>query len=504
MSSLSSSTRRWARLLPALGVFAAGVLLAEVNLWGSRHFTRWDLSQDRNSSLSEPTLALLRSLREPVEIISLLSARDPLALDARHLLTSYQAASPWIRVKFIDPDRDTLEFLALDKQHDVLSETSEEGSSFAETSFLIRKGARSWYIRSQQLLTYDEEGYAVLRLEALLTEGIARVEQQEKLTLCFTTGHGERSLDDLGPEGLSELRRRLEKSNFEVLSVPLDTPHPEEKLQGCSGLVVPGAERPWSSRQEQAVQQAGERGASLFLLLDPIVQNSGRIEPPGFQDLFQEWGVSVEPGFVLERDPARKLPRGLGEAFFAGVATHPITRGLATDEMRSGARPILVGSQALQLTPASSAQALLLTSPRAQLLRENIATGPLPRESQQRLVLAAALELPAPAPGARPRRAVLLGTSSLASNDSYRNPELYGNRLFLENAIAWLTDRPALVSVPERRARPVGLSLSEESLQELFRYVVFYMPATAFFTGLFLLMRRRSQARSHSTEESAE
>jgi nitrate reductase gamma subunit len=52
--------------------------------------------------------------------------------------------------------------------------------------------------------------------------------------------------------------------------------------------------------------------------------------------------------------------------------------------------------------------------------------------------------------------------------------------------------RPAIVSVPEKPARAVGLSLTEESLGEILRYVLVYMPGTAALAGFVLLYRRRA------------
>jgi hypothetical protein len=68
---------------------------------------------------------------------------------------------------------------------------------------------------------------------------------------------------------------------------------------------------------------------------------------------------------------------------------------------------------------------------------------------------------------------------------------LLGARLLVENALAWVAARPAIVSVPQKPARTVGLSLTQESLGEILRYVLVYMPSTAALGGFVLLFRRR-------------
>jgi hypothetical protein len=121
---------------------------------------------------------------------------------------------------------------------------------------------------------------------------------------------------------------------------------------------------------------------------------------------------------------------------------------------------------------------------------------------RSRQVLAVAHEL-SPAKDGPPTRIVLVGSATVAQNRSFREAALYGNRLFVENALAWVAARPTLVSVPEKPPREIGLSLSQESLGEVLRYVMIYMPVTAALLGAFVLLRRRAvETRSRRRPES--
>jgi nitrate reductase gamma subunit len=72
--------------------------------------------------------------------------------------------------------------------------------------------------------------------------------------------------------------------------------------------------------------------------------------------------------------------------------------------------------------------------------------------------------------------------------------------LLVESSVAWVAARPAIVSVPEKPARAVGLALTEESLGEILRYVLIYMPGTAALVGFMLLYRRRAQEKRSRRE----
>jgi hypothetical protein len=160
-------------------------------------------------------------------------------------------------------------------------------------------------------------------------------------------------------------------------------------------------------------------------------------------------------------------------------------------------------SGAASLLLRSSDSAIALRDLRA--LSENSA-GAAPAGAPQSYGLAAAVELPKPEKSQRAHgpRVMVSGASNLAYNRNFQDPSLYGNRRLLENAISWAAARPSMLSVPAKAEREVGLSLSEESLGEVMRYVLLYMPLSAGLIGAFVLLRRRSdEKRSRQGSASA-
>jgi hypothetical protein len=89
----------------------------------------------------------------------------------------------------------------------------------------------------------------------------------------------------------------------------------------------------------------------------------------------------------------------------------------------------------------------------------------------------------------------VVGSSNLAWSRNWRDPAALGNRLFVESAVSWLAERPLLVSVPEQATHEVGLALTEESLGEVMRYVLLYLPGSAAALGLLVMLRRRAGER---------
>lgn len=494
------------RALSALGLAAAAAAALNVNLLASRFYERWDFTSQGLYTLSEPTRRILGSLTEPVDVILLLSRSDPLNASLRHLLTSYSAETGQLRVRAVDPDQHPAEFSAIQKKYGVVAGTTTDGQAVTDASLVIAQGERHWFVGSESLIRLDADGSrARPALEQALTEGIANVLDGSKTIACFTRGHQERGLHDAGPEGLAELAARLEKSNLTAEERELG-PNAGSQLDGCRLLIIAGPRVPFGVAEAEALVQAARRGVSVLALLSPMVSSDARLVRSGLEPLAALADIELGHNLVLETEGKSRLPRSNGEVFFAVPLPHPVTEGLTRVESDVTFN-VLVG-EAQSVRPSPPALPLLSTSDQAFSLEDFrpllAPEGERDRPAgHARFVLAAARELGRPE-GGPPLRFVVVGSSSIALNRNFRDPALYGGRLLIENAVAWLSARPALVSVPEKSAREIGLALSEEALGEVLRYVLVYMPATAALLGCFVILRRRSQEkRSRQATSSA-
>ena len=488
------------RAFAALGVLGAALLAVNLNVLVARWYKRWDLTADRLYTLSAPTMKTLHALDQPVAITVFLSRADPLSVSVRQMLVQYRAETNKLSSKFVDPDQNPAEFQALQKDLGLLTGHAEDGRVVTDASLVITRGERHWFITSDELVHYDDQsGKARPRLEQALTEGIANVLGDTKAKACFATGHRELSIDDVGPEGLAEVRHRLEKSNFDVS--PVDLSAPDAKLVDCTVLVVPGPSVTVDEAASARIALFIKGGGSAYVLSAPILGEDKRVQRSGLEPVAQLIGVDFGQDFILETDAALRLPRGAGEVFFATPQAHEVTRGLEREGVKIDSRVLVSGAQSLRISSNSPAKALLVSSDQAlsvrdlsNLLDPNHKHDPLEQAARSSFTLAVAAELPKPA-GSTAKygpRVVIAGAANLVWGRNYSDSSLYGDRLFSENALSWLSSRPTLVSVPEKTEHDVGLSLSEGTLAEVLRYVLIYMPGCAAALGTFVLMRRRS------------
>jgi hypothetical protein len=498
------------RALPWLGVVAGALLLVNVNVLGARWYERWDFTSDKLYSLSQPTRELLTSLQRPVNVSVLLSKGDPLLVSVRHMLEAYGAVTRQLRVTYVDPDRSPAEFLALQQKYQILAGKADDGRIITDAVIVMAEdgraggdgsAARHWFITTDELVHFDEDsGRSRPALEQALSSALDNVRRTEKAKLCFTTGHREPTLDDLGPQGLSELKQRLLKNNYDVQSV--DASSPKASFNECVAVVVPTPELEFSTDEAKRLADYVRGGGNALLLLGPTLGDAPQVRGTGLEPVLEQAGVALERNVVFEQDDAMRLPRGSGELFFAKLRPHAITRGVLHEDDKLSSRVLVV--QARSLSVNSGAALLMESSDQAVALKDlrpldgsgrpnDVTAG----AQHQAFGLAGAREL-APTPGGKAAhgpRLFVTGASNLAWNRNFQDPSLYGNRRLIENAISWAAARPSMISVPEKPEREVGLSLSEESLGEVLRYVLLYMPASAGLIAAFVLLRRRSLER---------
>jgi hypothetical protein len=503
------SSVKLTRIAPWLGVAASAALLVNLNVLGARWYKRWDWTTDKLYTLSTPTRELLSRLQEPVEVEVLLSKSDPLSVSVRHMLDAYGAQTRQLRVRYVDPDRSPTEFLAIQQKYQIMAGKAEDGRVITDAVIVLSQAERHWFLTSDELVQLDEDsGRARPALELALSTAIDNLRRADKAKLCFTTGHREPTLDDAGPQGLSNLRRRLEKSNYEPVSV--DASAPQVSYADCAVVIVPTPERELGAGEAQKLADYVKAGGSALLLLAPNAGEAGKVRGTGLEPVLELAGVTLGRDVVLERDKAVRLPSGNGELFFAKLRPHPITRGVLHEDDKLSSRVLVAQSRSLE--PGGGATLVMESSDSAIALRDlsPLGDGPAPSDLEQGLLaktygIAAARELPKPAASkaAHGPRLFVSGASNLAWNRNFQDPALYGNQRLIENVVSWLAARPSMLSVPQKAEREVGLSLSEESLDEVQRYVLLYMPAASGLLAAFVLLRRRNDERKARANRSS-
>ena len=459
-----------------------GILFILVNFIASRRYARTDLSRQRITTLSEQTLRALEALTDPVSVSVFFQPTSRLYDLTHDLLDEYARRSPNIQVEYVDPQQDIARARQLVKELEIKD----------LNLVVLRAGSRRKYLTDADLAEYDystmqlgggEPRVTAFKGEDAFTSALIGVTRTVAPTVWFTNGHGEKSLEDEAPTGLSEVKQILRQQDMTIEMVTLleRTEIPADvKL-----VVIAGPERRFTEQEIGILQAYLERGGKVLALIDPL-------EDTGLEPWLATWGVVVGQDIVV--DPARQLPFvSAANLFVTEYTIHPVVEKMKTlatlfPLARSvrPAQPLPEGLTATALTLTSSeGWGETQTSVKTFEFNEG-------EDVKGPVSIAVAAERTVPAKGdARQTktRLVVIGDSDFTLNAQLPN---VGNRDFLLGCVYWLTNQEQLIGIGPKSLNTVKLNLTGAQLTGVFWFSLLALPLACGALGALMWWTRRT------------
>jgi gliding motility-associatede transport system auxiliary component len=428
-------------------VVAALVILVAVNYVAFRHDKRFDWTAERLYTLSDQTQHIVRSLKKDVTFILFSQEPNPV-LDQR--MAEYQALSRHIHFERVDPQ----EHPEIARQYGV----ARRGQMIA-----VSGG------RTERLEQTDEQD---------ITNALLKATENTVKTVCFVTGHGEKSVDSGEADGYSGVEQELVQEAYLVKTVNLVTSG--QVPADCTVVVEAGPTRPLFPQEAAMIEKYLDGGGGALLLVDPETDS-------GLSSVFQAWNIAVGDNIVIDAS-------GIGRLFQMGptiplvvdYGSSPVTRGFErtmtffplarTVDLASNTKFNPQITELFRTSPASWATPKI-TGTRLSFDPAHDTKGPLC------LGVAAVRQQPG-----KPARMVVIGDSDFATNrwiGLQRNGDLFFN------AIGWLTGSENLISIrPKSPAnRRVTMTTSQE---RVFTWVTLvFLPGLVIASGIWIWWRRR-------------
>ncbi|MCB2189035.1 MAG: GldG family protein [Deltaproteobacteria bacterium] len=287
--SLAGRTARLG-LGAGLSVLVVVALVFFLGSLAGRHHLRWDFSASGVHTLAPQTRQVLAGLGEPVKAYAFFREAQAGRAEAQAVLDNFAFASPAFTYQFVDPDSDP--------------------------GLAMRFKVRTY---GTVVLTQGERQERVqLPEEENLTNALVRLTKPGQKVVYFLTGHGESGLDDIGKEGLGNLKKAVEGENYVVKALLLAT---SQRVPPDAAVVVAaGPQKPYTAPELARLADYLNQGGGLLLLLEPK-------QDAGLKDWLQARGVILAQDLVL--DNASRL-QGLSPAAPLAVSygAHPLTKGL--------------------------------------------------------------------------------------------------------------------------------------------------------------------------------
>ena len=458
------------------------VLWAMANYLNARHHHRFDLTENRQYSLSPKTVAVLQDLKEPLHITTLYRPGTFIFRQVEDILDEYAAASPWVRVEHIDAERNRVkvELLAMRLNMD----------TFELNTVIFEFGGKSKHVPESEVIEYDYGGLyqgrepspPKFKGEEAFTSAILECVQDSQSIVYFVSGHGERGIGGYQKSGMSNAAKRLMRQNFRVESLLLLGK--KEVPADCDVLGIIGPRKKFSAGEVDVLREYLSSGGKCLVMIDPLVDC-------GLEGLLEEWGVKLGNDIVL--DPVRRL-------FFTGPTSiftdeygyHEITRKM------KGVATIFPLVRSVEFSGAGMFQGaeLVMTSQEAWAetdVRAKEAKYDEGKDKKGPVSIAVAVaERKSPDSDAEGEsggmRLVVFGDSDIISDAQIGS---VGNSDIFLNSINWLAEKEKLISIGPRTADVRKVSISVGQMRFIFWSTVAGLPLLAVFIGVFVWWRRR-------------
>ncbi len=431
-------------------------ILAVLNFLGQENHKRFDLTEDKDYTLSPQTIQILENLKEPVHIIGFFVLGDSRQMDAKDLLDEYRFYTDKLTYEFVDPDVQR-------------AFASQFENPYSGTLFFTSGD------RQQRVSTIDEQA---------LTSALLKVTQDEQKVVYFITGHGERDVQEYGDRGFSQIKRKLENDNYEVAPLILATIS-DTIPSDASVLVLAAPQVELPQNERDILINYLHHGGRIVALTDPGLPNP---IGPGIVT----WGIDLEDAFVFDipnaflgADPATPIiaryPRHRITEQLGSLATfYPLARPIRLLDDRS---PTLNAIGFVRTSRDSWGDTGLMQFLQTRQIQFN----PADNDIRGPLNIAVAVE-----DSVTDSRLVVFGDSDFISNQglSMMSGQVGNADIFL-NAVNWAAEEDTLISVRSTPPTNRQLFLTGPQLRLVFLITVVGLPLLVVVAGVSVWWRRR-------------
>jgi ABC-type uncharacterized transport system involved in gliding motility auxiliary subunit len=465
--------RRQARYGTLTGVSILVVLgiLVAINYIGSRQNKRWDLTANKQFSLSDQSRSLVAKLDAPLQVQ--VFAQEPDFPRYQDKLKEYEYSSKRISTEYIDPDKKP----TIAKQNQV----QQYG-----TIVLNYKG------RTERVTSDSEQD---------ITNAIIKVVSGQQKKVYFTQGHGERDTTSSERDGYNAIAAALGHENYAVekLVIAQTGSVPDD----ATVVVIAGPKTDFFQPEVDALKKYLDKQGKLVMLIDPP-DRADAPQPTNLIALAHDWAVEVGNNVVVDvSGMGRLIGTDASVPVAASYPSHAITKNgsfnfLTAFPMARSASPVQGGVN------GRNAQSFVETSPRSWAetdIKGLLTSGQVSLDESKGdkkgpvtigsavSVAATASDPKAAADAPKPEtRVVVMGDSDFAANSGLG---IQGNRDLFMNIVGWTSQQENLISIRPKEPDDRRITLTATQQSNILWLSLLIIPGFIFGSGVYSWWRRR-------------
>lgn len=468
---------------------AALALAIAVNVLVSRlpqDILHIDTTSNSVYAFSPETEKLLSSLSEDVRMYCI-SSRDGADETVSELLSRYESKSARIHVQYIDP-------MLYPNFTNAYSDTA-----LTQGSVIVESDRRATIVNYEDLyayeLNYDTYAYdSYFAGESVVTSAVDFVTNDDLPKVYVLTGHGELALG-------ASFTSAIERQNIAL--VPLSLFALDSIPEDCQCLLLISPASDLTESEADAILAYLSSGGDMLLFTDYT-----ETEMPNFDRVLSSYGVTRGKGLIIEGDESRYLSQYV-HYLLPEIRSHAVT-----DPLLQGGYAVLAPVAEPIFTQADAREGLaytaLLTTSEASYRKtltdytlEDYSLSPDDMTGPFTIGLAVTEDLigggdvldeaedaqaHAEIPDAQQTRIVYFSTSYLL--DPTVSAYVAGaNEDLVKNALNWMTEREAAISISPKRISIEYLSMSAAD-SSIGLVLTIALPLAALAVGAVVLARR--------------
>jgi ABC-type uncharacterized transport system involved in gliding motility auxiliary subunit len=469
--AFSGRQARYGTLAGVSILVVLGILVA-INYIGSRQNKRWDLTANKQFSLSDQSRNVLVKLDSPMQIR--VFAQEPEFQRYRDKLKEYEYASKQVSTEYIDPDKKP-------------TVARQLGIQQYGTILFDYKG------RSERVTSDTEQE---------LTNAVIKVVSGKQRKVYFTQGHGEHDTAASDRDGYNAITTALGHENYGVDKVTIA--QAGSVPDDASIVVIAGPKIDFFPAEIDALKKYLDKAGKLLIEIDPP-EKPESAPLTNLLALAHDWGFDIGNNIVVDASGMGKLigtdasvpvvssypPHAITERFQL-LTAFPLARSVA---------PVMGGVN------GHTAQPFAQTSPQSWAetdIKDMMSTGKVTLDEAKgdkkgpitigAAVSAPLANAPAPKPGDDPNapkpetRVVVMGDSDFASNAVLG---VQGNRDLFMNIVGWLSQQENLISIRPKEPDDRRITMTSTVQTDVTILSLLIIPGMVFASGFYAWWRRR-------------
>jgi ABC-type uncharacterized transport system involved in gliding motility auxiliary subunit len=462
---------RYAAIAGVSVLVVLGLLIA-VNYLSARRNKRWDLTANKQYSLSDQSIKILKGLDAPVKVRIFDKETEFDRYKTRLAEYEYQSDKK-LSVEYIDADKHPLDA----KKYDVQT---------YGTIVLEYKG------RTEKAPSDNEQDVTSALMKAL---------NPQAKKVYFLSGHGEKDPMASARDGFSTIADALKSDNYQFDKLVLAQTNmiPAD----ATVIVVAGPKTDLLDNEVPLLTDYLAKAGKLLVLMDPPEDLKKPTAAPLLTGLLKQWGINATQSIVV--DLSGRSSNAMVPVAAPPYPAHAITEQFGLATMFPVARAITADTA----NPQRAAQSFVQTSQRswaetnfAQLDDPSKLTpetdkgdiaGPVSIGVAVASPVAGGDKPEAAKPGEeQPKkpetRVAAIGDSDFASN-AYLG--VSGNRDLFMNAVNWLAQQENQIAIRPRDPADRRITLTERTAAGMFWLTIVAIPLAVLGAGVFSWWRRR-------------